>query len=154
MAGMDIGIDIDYGDHIDFSNTRLGRMFSIGPRIELRIGKHFELDLRHNFERMDIDGERLYSTNLSDLRFTYQFNIRSFLRAIVQYSDTKRDPSLYTYEVDSHSKDLTTQFLYSYKINPQTRFFIGYSDTGFQDDELSKIHKTNRTLFTKFSYAW
>ena len=107
---------------------------------------------------MEIDGERLYATNLSDLRFTYQFGIRSFLRVTVQYSDTKRNQSLYVFDEafrpDARSKDLTTQLLYSYKINPQTRFFIGYSDTGYQDDDLSKIHKTNRTVFTKISYAW
>ena len=154
MAGMDIGFDIDTGDRIDFLNTRLGEILTFGPRIEMRIGKHLEVDLRHYFERMDIDGQRLYTTNLSDLRFTYQLNIRSFLRAIIQYSDTKQNPSLYIFDVDERYKDLTTQFLYSYKINPQTRFFIGYSDTGFQNDKLSKIHKTNRTVFTKLSYAW
>jgi hypothetical protein len=154
MAGMDIGFDLDTGDRIDFLNTRLGKILTFGPRIEMRIGKHLEVDLRHHFERMDIDGQRLYTTNLSDLRFTYQFNIRSFLRAIIQYLDTKQNPSLYIFDVDERYKDLTTQFLYSYKINPQTRFFIGYSDTGFQNDELSKIHKTNRTVFTKLSYAW
>ncbi len=158
MAGMEIGIDIDFGDHIDYDNTRLGRRFSVGPRMEFRIGKHLEIDLRHNFERMDIEGKRLYRTHLSDLRFTYQFGIRSFLRAIVQFSNTKRDLSLYVSEVDypldGRFKDMTTQFLYSYKINPQTRFYIGYSDTGFQNDEMNSIHKTNRTLFTKLSYAW
>jgi hypothetical protein len=158
MAGMDIGFDLDVGDSIDYANTRLGKMLTFGPRIEMRIGKHFEVDLRHNYQRMDIEGQRLYTTSLSDLRFTYQFNLRSFLRAIIQYSDTKRDLSLYDPDDDflpeARSKNLTTQFLYSYKINPQTRFFIGYSDTGFQDDELSKIHKTNRTVFTKVSYAW
>ena len=48
---------------------------------------------------------------------------------------------------------MTTQLLYSYKINPQTLFFIGYSDTGYQNDALSKMYQTNRTVFTKFSYA-
>jgi len=153
-SNLEIGVDFDYGDSIDYANTRLGRSLTIGPDINMHIGKHFQLNLRHSFQKMEIDGERLYSTNLSDLRFTYQFGIRSFLRVTVQYSDTKSNQSLYVFDVDARSKYLTTQLLYSYKINPQTRFFIGYSDTGFQDDELTKIHKTNRTFFTKLSYAW
>jgi hypothetical protein len=154
MAGMESGLDFSYGDKIDYDNTRLGRVLSLGPRISMQIGKHFQAALRHNYQKMDIDGKRLYTTNLSDLRFTYQFGIRSFLRAIIQYSNTRRDPYLYTFDIDIRSKNLTTQLLYSYKINPQTRFFIGYSDTGFQDDDMGSIKKTNFTVFTKLSYAW
>lgn len=154
MAGLDIGFDINTGDRIDYYNTRLGKVFSFGPRVEMRIGKHFAIDLRHNFQKMEIDGKKLYTTNLTDLRFTYQFTIRSFLRVTAQYSDTKRDQSLYAFDIDSRSKDMTSQVLYSYKINPQTKFFLGYSDTGFQNDAMNGINKTNRTLFTKCSYAW
>ena len=154
MAGMEIGLDFNYGDTIDFDNTRPGRILSIGPLINMQIGKHFQVNLKHNFQEMNVQGRRLYTTNLSDLRFTYQFGIRSFLRAIIQYSDTKRDPSLYIFDVDARSKDLTSQILYSYKLNPQTRFFIGYSDTGFQNDTMNSIKKTNYTVFTKLSYAW
>ncbi len=94
IAGMEIGLDLNYGDNIDYDNRRLGRVLSLGPRITMQAGKHFQATLRHNYQGMDIKGQRLYTTNLSDLRFTYQFGIRSFLRAIIQYSDTKRDPSL------------------------------------------------------------
>lgn len=154
IAGMEIGLDLNYGDKIDYDNIRLGRVLSLGPRITMQMGKHFQVALRHNYQEMDIEGDRLYATNLSDLRFTYQFGIRSFLRAIIQYSDTRRDPSLYIFDIDRRSKCLTTQLLYSYKINPQTRFFIGYSDTGFQDEDMNSIKKTNFTVFTKLSYAW
>lgn len=153
-GGMEIQLQAEYGDCIDYANTRLGRMINIRPLISMRIGKHFRTEWRYNYQKMDIDGSRLYVTNLSDLRLTYQFGLRSFIRAIVQYSDTKRNQSLYTFNVDRRSKDLTTQLLYSYKINPQTRFFIGYSDTGFQDDDLGDITRTNYTIFTKLSYAW
>ncbi|MBN1905334.1 MAG: carbohydrate binding family 9 domain-containing protein [Deltaproteobacteria bacterium] len=152
LAGVDISLDASYGDDIDYYNTRTGRQFSFGPWVDLRMGKHFKASLRHTYQKMEIDGQRLYSTNLSDLRFTYQFTIRSFLRITLKYSDTKRNSSLYIYDIDSRYKDMTTQFLYSYKITPQTRFFIGFSDTGFQDDQRGSMYKTNRTLFTKISY--
>ena len=54
-----------------------------------------------------------------------------------------------------------SQILFSYKINPQTVFFLGYSDNyrnrnylderGELDDSLTQ---TNWTLFTKIGYAW
>ena len=114
-AGLDIGLDVSTGEGIDYSNTRSGKELSYGPRVEFRIGKHFKLDLRHNYQKMEVDGKRLYTTNLTDLRFSYQFTIRSFLRVITQYSDTRRDLSSYvidTQYLDSRSKDISTQVLY------------------------------------------
>jgi hypothetical protein len=35
-----------------------------------------------------------------------------------------------------------------------TRFFIGYSGTGIENDVYDSIEATNRTFFAKFSYAW
>ena len=154
MAGVDLSLDVSYGDSIDYSNIRPGRQLSINPWIDLQIGKHFMASLKHNYQKMEVDGEELYSTNLTDLRFTYQFNIRSFLRITLQYSDTRYNQSLYIFDIDGRSTYLTNQVLYSYKVNPQTRFFIGYSDTGYQDDEMTSISKTYRTLFSKCSYAW
>ena len=153
-AGVEFSVESNFGDSIDFVNTRPGRMLSIAPQLDLRIGKYFQAGLQHNFQQMDVNGGRLYRTNLSDLRFTYQFTIRSFLRVTVQYSDTQRNQSLYIFDADRRSKDITSQILYSYKINPQTRFFIGYSDTGLQNDALGELSGTQRTLFTKISYAW
>ena len=150
---LELAMDFDYGDSIDYLNTRLGRMMTISPEINLQLGKHFQAKLRHSYQKMDIEGEELYTSNLSDLRTTYQFTIRSFLRVTVQYSNTRYNPSLYSFDIGSRSRLLTSQILYSYKINPQTRFFIGYADSGFQNDDMGKLFKTNRTLFAKFSYC-
>jgi hypothetical protein len=151
-AGVDISMDISYGDDIDYNNIRQGKQFSFSPWVDLKMGKHFLASLKHTYQKMEVYGQKLYSTNLSDLRFTYQFTIRSFLRVTLQYNDTRYNSALYTFDINSRYKDMTTQFLYSYKITPQTRFFIGYSDNGYQDDQRDNIYKINRTLFTKISY--
>lgn len=153
-AGLNLGLNVQAGDSVDFANTRQGKSLTIRPNIGLRLGKHFQLGMEHNYQEFDVDGRRLYTTHLSDIRLTYQFDVRSFVRAIIQYSDTKRDATLYLNPIDRHSRNLTTQLLYSYKLNAQTRFFIGYSDTGFDNDALDTIEKTNHTVFAKFSYAW
>jgi hypothetical protein len=35
------------GDKFDYDNTRLGRVISLGPRITMQIGKHFQASVRH-----------------------------------------------------------------------------------------------------------
>ena len=96
----------------------------------------------------------MFTANLLDTRFTYQFSVRSFLRLTMIYSDITRNPDNYLDTVDRNNRSIATQLLYSYKINPQTLFFVGYSDSAFSDDDLRHLTRDNRTLFMKFSYAW
>ena len=141
-------------DIVDFANTRLGRSKRLGPSVNYRWGKHLELDFDHTLQQFDVDGGRLFTANLTDLKTTYQFSARSFLRFTLQYTDNKRNQDLYVRSVQARTKQLTTQLLYSYRFSAATRFFIGYSDAGFQNDTYDAIEKTNRTVFAKFSYAW
>ncbi len=142
------------GNAVDLANNRVGDKFHIRPVLNMNLGKHFEVRLRHTYEQLEADGSEVFTANLSDVRFTYQFNVNSFLRLAVIYTDLERNQANYIDDVDSQYKNLATQLLYSYKLNPQTVFFAGYSDNGYQDDELSSITKEQRTLFAKFSYAW
>ena len=54
--------------------------------------------------------------------------------------------------VDGEDEELFTQLLFSYKINPRTVLFAGYSDNRFGFDDIS-LTQTDRTLFLKLSYA-
>lgn len=141
-------------DVVDFANTRLGKSKRYTPHINFQYGRHLQLVLEHTYQSFDVDGGRLFTANLTELKGTYQFSTRSFVRLIVQYGDTEREQSLYLRPVQAHAKDLTTQLLYSYKFSAQTLFFVGYSDAGFQNDTLNSIETTSRTVFAKFSYAW
>jgi hypothetical protein len=55
--------------------------------------------------------------------------------------------------VDEETTTLFSQFIFSYKINPRTVLFLGYSDNhfGIVDVPLTRL---NRTLFFKVGYAW
>ena len=145
---------IRYEDVVDFANTRLGYSKRWGPRIRYRFGRHFLLDVGHQFQDFESDREHLFSANLTDVRATYQFDTRSFLRLTIQYADRERNQDNYLYPIEGRSRDLGAQLLYSYKVNAATRFFFGYSDSGFQNDDYNSIEYTNRTFFAKFSYAW
>jgi len=149
-----ISTQIRYEEVVDFANTRLGHSKRYRPSIDYQLGQHVEFSLSHTLQKFDVAGGRLFTANLSNLRTTYQFNAKSFLRFTLQNSYNKRDQGLYNNKVQSRSKSLTNQLLYSFRFTAATRFFIGYSDAAFQDDSLNSVEPINRTLFAKFSYAW
>ncbi|MDA1245499.1 MAG: hypothetical protein O3B02_10960, partial [Proteobacteria bacterium] len=153
-ANLGIGATLRIEDVVDFANTRLGRSNRLSPFIRLQFGRHLQFNLSHTLQQFDVEGGRLFTANLSDLRTTYQFTAKSFLRFTLQYNDRERDQLLYLSAVQRRSKDLTAQLLYSYRFTAATRFFVGYSDASFQDDRFDSIEPINRSFFAKFTYAW
>jgi hypothetical protein len=83
----------------------------------------------------------------------WQFNPRCFIRAILQYVDNQFDPELYSDGRGSEDRGLFTQFLFSYKLNPQTVLFVGYSDNSAATQDYG-LTRTDRTIFAKVGYAW
>ena len=51
------------------------------------------------------------------------------------------------------TRRLFSQYLFSYKLNPQTVLFVGYSDNSV-GDQANQLQRQNRTFFTKVGYAW
>ena len=145
---------VKFGDGIDFDNNRLGRHTEIVPSIGWNVGEHLQINVTHFYKKLVVEQQDLFTANLSDLRITYQFDQRQFLRFIAIYSDIERNPDLYQFAVDKSSRDLGTQLLYSYKVNPLTKVFVGYSNAAFQDDQLSRLTSAEQSIFMKFSYAW
>jgi len=142
------------GDAIDFVNTRPGDELTIRPGIVWRAGRHLSLDLSTTYQTLDVAGGRLYRASLSELRTVYQFTVRTFARAIVQYSDISRNPELYgDPDLEPSSRRFFVQLLLSYKVNPQTVFFLGYSE-GRRGWNGIDMLSTDRTIFLKIGYAW
>ena len=59
------------------------------------------------------------------------------------------------------SRDLFAQLLFSYKLNPRTALYVGYTDDrtnlGVVDDRelfTDDLTQVGRTIFAKVSYAW
>jgi hypothetical protein len=147
-------LELNAGDQIDFTNTQPATRVRIAPFMRWRATRHLQLQLGHTNERLDVDGGRLYTANLSELRAVYQFNVRMFVRALIQYTDIQRDPSLYDdTAIEGRSKLLFPQLLFSYKVNPQTVLFVGYSSTRVGDERID-VTEADRTLFVKVGYAW
>ncbi|WP_421420651.1 DUF5916 domain-containing protein (plasmid) [Pseudoalteromonas lipolytica] len=144
-----------YGSKIDYSNAQLGTMVRVEPEMTWDINDHWQVQLEHSYSYLDNEqNERVYTANLTDLRVYYKFNMRSMLKLVLQFKDIDRDRDAYFSNVSEINRDFASQLVYSYKINSQTLFYLGYSDKGYQDDSLKELERDQRTFFTKLSYAW
>ena len=142
-----------FGDSIDYANYRLAGYLGLSPSIEFRLGRHLNVNLRHDLQRLSLESDEIFQANLTQANLVYNFNVRTFVRAILQYRNVVRNTDLYLFPVEPKTNTLFTQFLFSYKINPQTMLFLGYSDNylGLQRIDLTQ---TDRTFFVKVGYAW
>jgi hypothetical protein len=141
------------GRAIDYLAARAGNVLRIGPGLAYFFGRHLQLKLDHSFERLDTSGGQPYRAHLAQARLDFQANTRAFVRALVQYLDLRRDPALYALPVEPSSSRLFMQWLFTYKVNPQTVLFLGYSDTRGGEDRVG-LGRVDRTFFAKIGYAW
>ena len=155
IGGLYFGIWARIGDQIDFDNTVLADEIRLQPRAEWNVNQNLLLRLQSSLVTLDSkEGPNIFDAQVHDLRATWQFSVRSFIRFSVQYQDVERNQDMYIEPVDAHTRDVGRQLLYSYKLNPQTVFFLGYSDSHVDDDDLESLTITDRTLFMKIGYAW
>ncbi|UCF77937.1 MAG: carbohydrate binding family 9 domain-containing protein [Candidatus Eiseniibacteriota bacterium] len=143
------------GDQIDYDNVRPGSRVRFKPWLEYKLGRNIALELAHTFERLNVNEWRLFTARVTELKTVCQFDKRTFLRVILQYSDYAYNPELYAPDsgVNPEEEFLFSQILFSYKINPQTVLFVGYSDNheGYRD---IKLTQADRAFFVKIGYAW
>jgi len=154
-GGLSVGLYAQVGDNVDYDNNRLGKQIYLEPSVQWNVGRHLLLDVQSVFASMETQqGEKIFDARVIDTRLTWQFSVRSFLRLTWQHSATTRNPDAYIDEVDAKSRNDGRQLLYSYKLNPQTVFFLGYSDRYVDDDNLIGLTVSDRSLFMKIGYAW
>ena len=154
-GGLYLGIWARIGDQIDFDNATLGDEVRLQPSVTWNVNQHLMLRLQSSLVTLDSkEGPNIFDAQVHDLRATWQFSVRSFVRFTVQQQDVERNQAMYIDDVDARSRDVGRQLLYSYKLNPQTVFFLGYSDRHIDDDDLDTLTATDRTFFLKIGYAW
>jgi hypothetical protein len=150
-----LSLYVEYASRIDYTNEQLGDAFDTQTQAVWDINEYWQVDLKHSYSQLDNQqGERVFTANLIDFRLYYKFSMRSMLKLILQFEDIDRNENAYFYRISQTNKDYGSQLVYSYKINAQTLFYLGYSDKGYQDDSLKQIERDQRTFFTKMSYAW
>ena len=161
-AALGLGGFVGAGDGIDFDGARPGDRLEIGPFLEYRIGRHLFLSLSHQYSDFDLDAavtppgaasRKLFVANLTELRAIYQIDVRSFVRAIVQGTRVGQNLELAAGDVEERTSDLFLQLLYSYKLNPLTAVYVGYTGSHLDVAERSWV-ETGTTYFVKLGYSW
>ncbi len=141
-------INITLGDEIDYDNNRLGKVKAIHNHTTWNINTRLELDLEQHYRQLNVGNNTVFTAYLTDVRLAYQFNLQSYIKLNLLYNYVDYP------ENNTVEKSLSTQLIYGYKINPQTVFYLGYSDNHYQDMYSERLRQEQKTFFSKISYAW
>jgi hypothetical protein len=141
------------GDHIDFTHAVAADRLVMRPSVNYKFGRHLSMSYNHTYSELNVEQGELFTVHAPEARVVYQFNSRILLRMILQYQQVEWDNTLFGDTGDTEMDDLFAQLLFSYKINPNTALYLGYTD-GYQGTQDYGLIETDRTFFTKLSYAW
>lgn len=146
-------LDAITGDGADYVGARRGRLLSVAPQLTLTPGRHLQIAFVGDFERLNVIDGWLYADDLYDLRVSWYFNPRMFVRAIGQLQDIRQNTALYPPGTASRNRSLATQWLFGYTLNPFTSLYAGFSD-GYIGAGDAGLVETDREVFLKLSYAF
>ena len=143
---------------IDYAHARPADQVVLTPGATFSLGRHWSVDLQHSHQRLDVADGRLFTLDLTRVRLVYNFSVRAYARLVLQHRLLDRATEQYAFAVDPRSQGLFTQFLFSYKLNPQTVLFLGYSDNYLGGEFAGTpgridLVQTDRTVFLKLGYA-
>ncbi|MGE0446063.1 MAG: DUF5916 domain-containing protein [Vicinamibacterales bacterium] len=147
-------VSIVKGGTIDFANSRQAQQLRLTAGADYNLFGRLTGDVSYTEQALDVEGgQRLFVARLTQASAVQHLTPRTFVRVILQYRDTTRDPLLYRSQVGASSRQFFSQWLFSYKVNPQTVFLAGYSDNASGTNVLD-LARTDRTFFLKVGYAW
>lgn len=144
---------IEFGDEIDADNRREARMVQFEVGAEFLLGRALRLRVRNQTQRLSVSAGRVFRALLIQGQLEYHLGLRTFVRAIVQHRDIRRNPELYAEPVADRTNRLFSQLLLSYQVNPHTVLFLGYSGTARDFDGLD-VSPDERSFFLKLGYGW
>jgi len=142
-----------FGENVDYANNRLGNWGIRNLELSLFPTPRVQAEVNARRETMRELGQDLFTAHILQGRFVYNFSTRLFIRTILQYVTLERNPALYPDLDNRISRSLFPQVLLSYKVNPRTLLYLGYSGNR-EATELDPMQTFQRTLFFKIAYAW
>ena len=149
-----LGFGGDMGDAIDFEHTRPADRVSVWTDHQYHLGRHLLIGYFHSYQTLEVAGGQLFRVHVPQARIVQQFTTRAFVRAILQYTDIRRNVELYDDpSIEPETKDFLAQLLFSYKVNASTAVYVGYTDGYVGTDDFS-LTQSARTFFFKVGYAW
>jgi hypothetical protein len=141
------------GGQVDYTNVQKGDAVNLDLGLVYRLGRHLRFQLENLHETMDVDQGWLYQANIAQLEATWQLDVRTFIRAILQHVVYDYNTELYEDGRSTRDEELYAQLLFSYKVNPRTVVFVGYSEDA-RGDATYDLTPAIRSVFVKLGYAW
>jgi len=162
------------GQDIDFSNNRIGHGARVNFSTSLRPTTRLQMSttaILQWLNEKDATGSlqgRLFTAQVERVRAQYMFSPRMFVRAVVQNQRTSSNPLIYGFDLPLRDGNLSSQFLFAYKVNWQSVLYLGYGDIRDVNEEIVSVDPvdpkhnvyhhnfllSNRQLFFKLSYAF
>ncbi|TQV76896.1 carbohydrate binding family 9 domain-containing protein [Aliikangiella marina] len=145
VAGLDLLFERIWGDTVDYSNANPAEEDTVIVSADYQISAAVNSELEFITQTLESLGTELYTVDITNLKVAYQINENSFVRLTLQHQDLKSS---------ANRERLASQLIYSYKVNPFTLFYLGYSDRYRTQIASNDLLRDSKTLFMKFSYAW
>jgi hypothetical protein len=152
--GLRMGMYYRHGDQLDLAASRIGTIDQIEPWVSLDASRGININVNYSAQRLQRDGGTAFEVGVLDSRVSWQLDPHQRLRLSLQGSRVERDTALYSRPIARRSRDLAAQLLYSYKLNPRSALYAGYSHGGYADDRQIALTDNSRSVFVKLSYAW
>jgi Domain of unknown function (DUF5916)/Carbohydrate family 9 binding domain-like len=137
---LNVGGALERGEAVfyDATDPFAGTQFIRNLNLEWQPNARLAYNLSYNFVRFErLTGENVFTVHIVNLRNTYQFTPRFFIRAIAQF--------------DSAKHRVLGDFLASYELMPGTVAHAGYGSI-LESINSSRYTATARALFFKVSY--
>ena len=161
------------GNDVDFLETSRVERRDFNVSLDLRPSERLRGSLTYvssAFNRRS-DGERTAFTRIPRVKIEYQVARPIFVRVVSQYTANMRaalrDPrtgeplfvtsnGAFVPSTASSSNSLRTDWLFSYRPNPGTVFFLGYGGSMSETDPLAfeRLRRTGDSFFVKASYVF
>ncbi|HSE42155.1 MAG TPA: DUF5916 domain-containing protein [Acidobacteriota bacterium] len=141
------------GDQIDVVNERVGSGATFAVKTTIRPGIHLNTEFQAERQWLNISQDRLFTADVAQLRLTYNFTSRMFLRTIAQYEKIHRNLDLYTVPEKADEGSFNGSILYGYRFNWQTVLYAGYGNEG-SIMEGNHYHSDLSNFFFKVAYAF
>jgi hypothetical protein len=145
LRWLNIGGNAQKGPAIfyDADSPFQGSQRRAGVRVGLQPSARVNSNTQYSFVSFDnrVTGEHVYSVHILNVRNTYQFSPRFFIRAIAQF--------------DSSRERVLGDFLASYELSPGTVVHAGYGSLfgrSHEDLHFGRYMATARAFFFKASY--
>ena len=144
-------VDVIEGDGVDYIGVRKGALLSVDTTLAITPGRHLKINLVDDYQRLDVAGAPLYTANLYDVRVAWYFTTHLFINTIAQAQDVRNAIALYPAGTPLRTRNLATQWLIGYQVNPWTVFYAGSSE-GYQESGERPLLAQQRTYYLKASY--